>query len=608
MEKGGKDVLPARDETDGSYKWKLEDMYQSSDEWEKDFERIRELAEKMSRFKGKPGSSAKLLLDCLQSRDKLLSINDRLFVYARMKRDEDNSNPEYQAYTDRAMSLAARVHSALSYIVPEITQMDRETISGFIEECPGLKVYRHYLDELLRKKNHILSDKSEEILALSSEMANAASEIFTMFNNADLKFPHIRDEEGNEIELTKGRYIRFLESRNREVRQSAFKALYKTYSSMKNALASMLSNSVKKDQFYASVRNYASALKHSMDDDNISVLVYKNLVDTINEHLDLLHRYMSVRKKALNLDRLHMYDLYVPLVEEPEAEIPYEKAVETVQEAMKPLGCDYCENLEEAFKSGWIDVYENRGKTSGAYAWGAYLAHPYVLMNYQGNINSVFTLAHEMGHAMHSYYTNSTQPYVYSEYRIFVAEVASTVNEMLLLKHMLSEAGDDNVRVYLLNRLLESFRGTVFRQVMFAEFERMIHDDRASGNALTAESLSSMYYELNRRYFGSEVEIDREIQTEWARIPHFYSSFYVYKYATGFSAAVSLSEQILKEGDKAVVRYLDFLKSGDSDYPVELLKRAGVDLSSPRPVVDALKVFNHTLDDMEGLNTVFERR
>lgn len=591
--------LPTRDEIDDRYKWKLEHIYGSIEEWEQDYGKVEKEAGLIAGYKGILGDSAENLLRCLKTRDSMLSVADKVLVYARMKRDEDNSNSQFQALTDKAMSLATRVYAAISFIEPEIISIGKERINGFIDECPELGLYRHHLDETLRMEKHVLSQGEERILALASEMAAAPGDIFTMYNNADIKFPNIRDEEGREVELTKGRYIKFLESRDRRVREDAFKALYGTYESMRNTLASTLGNSIKKDRFYSSVRNYSSSLEHSLDRDNIPVDVYINLIDTVGNNLRLLHRYLELRKKVLKLDKLHMYDLYVPLVEAPETDIPYEKSVETVREGLKPLGEEYGRNLERAFNSGWIDVYENRGKTSGAYSWGAYLTHPYVLLNYQGTINDVFTLAHELGHAMHSFYTNSTQPYIYSEYKIFVAEVASTVNEVLLLKHVLAGAGDNREKAYLLNHFLEEFRGTVFRQVMFAEFEKIIHEREAAGDAITAQSLSEIYYGLNRKYFGEKVEIDTEIEMEWARIPHFYSSFYVYKYATGFSAAVSLVKQILDEGSAAVARYLDFLRSGDSDYPVELLKKAGVDMTSPGPVLDGMKVFEETIDEME---------
>ncbi|HHW49016.1 MAG TPA: oligoendopeptidase F [Clostridiaceae bacterium] len=593
--------LPKREDIDPKYKWKLEDIYDSLDKWEEDFKKVRLLKEKIVEFAGKLGQSDDILLDCLKLRDELFSLNDKLFVYARMKRDEDNANAVYQELTDRATALTTEVFAAASFIVPEIISIPEETLYSFIDNNKELQIYRHFINENLRQKKHILSQREEEILALSAEVGNAASDIFTMFNNADIKFPYIKDENGEEVELTKGRYIKFLESKDRRVRKDAFHALYSTYEKHKNTLASMLNSNVKANRFYSTVRKYGSCLEASLDSDNISTDVYDSLIDTVHKNLGLLHRYVKLRKKALKLDELHMYDLYVPIVDEPKKHIYYEEAVELVMKGLSPLGDEYGKNLDNAFKSGWIDVFENQGKTSGAYSWGAYTTHPYVLLNYQGTINDVFTIAHEMGHAMHSFYTNKTQPYIYSEYKIFVAEVASTVNEALLMKYMLGNTDNKTEKAYLLNHYLESFRGTLFRQVMFAEFEKIIHEKAEAGQAITCQTLCDIYHQLNKKYFGDEIVIDRDIDMEWSRIPHFYSSFYVYKYATGFSAAVSISQQILSEGRPAVERYIDFLKSGGSDYPLELLKKAGVDLSTPKPVEDAMVVFKETLDEMEKL-------
>jgi len=594
-------MLPSREEIDEKYKWKLEEIYASDSDWEEDFKKIRQMSAKIAGYKGKIAGDMNALLECLTLRDEMLALNDKLFVYARMRRDEDNAKPEYQALTDRATALSTEVYASVSFIVPEIIKIDEAVLEKGMEEVEGLSLYRHYFSELMRQKEHTLSEREEELLALTSEMSQAASDIFSMFNNADIKFGFIKDENGEEVELTKGRYIKFLESRDRRVRQDAFRTLYSSYSAMKNTLAASLNSNIKANKFYASVRKYDSCLGASLDNDNVPVSVYNNLIESVNRNLPVLHRYLRLRKKALKLDELHMYDLYVPFVEEPSKQISYEEAKEIVAKGLSPMGCKYLEDLDMAFKSGWIDVYENKGKTSGAYSWGTHLTHPYVLLNYQGTINDVFTLAHEMGHAMHSYYTNKTQPYVYSEYKIFVAEVASTVNESLLIHYLLNNTSDKKEKAYLMNHYLEEFRGTLFRQTMFAEFEKIVYSKAESGEALTAEEFCRIYKGLNEKYFGKEVIIDDEISMEWARIPHFYSSFYVYKYATGLSAAVSLSQQILKEGVPAVERYLKFLGSGGSDYPLELLKKAGVDLSEPEPVDAALKVFESILDELEEI-------
>jgi len=594
-------ALPARDEIDVKYKWKLEDIYANDSEWEKDFKRIRQMSGEMAAYKGTFASDMNKLVECLKLCDDMLSLNDKLFVYAKMRRDENNAVSKYQALTDRAMALSTEVYASVSYIVPEIISIDETLLKKSINEVEGLSLYRQYIYELLREKPHILSDREEELLALSSEVAHAPSDIFTMFNNADIKFAYIKDENGEEVEVTKGRYVKFLESRDRRVRQDAFHTLYHSYSAMKNTLASSLSNSIKKNRFYSTVRKYDSSLSAALDSDNVPASVYDNLIETVDKNLPLLHRYLKLRKKALKLDELHMYDLYVPIVEEPPKQIHYEESLDIVAKALAPMGCSYLEDLDMALKSGWIDVYENQGKTSGAYSWGTHLTHPYVLLNYQGTINDTFTLAHEMGHAMHSYYTNRTQPYIYSEYKIFVAEVASTVNESLLIHYLLRNTGDKKEKAYLLNHYLEEFRGTLFRQTMFAEFEKITHSIVEGGGALNSEEFCRIYRELNQKYFEPEVVVDHEIDMEWSRIPHFYNSFYVYKYATGISAAASLSQQILREGNPAVERYTNFLKSGGSDYPLELLKKAGVDLSEPKPVEDALKVFESILGELEKL-------
>lgn len=594
-------TLPKREDIDIKYKWKLEDIYGSDKAWEADFGRIKLLSSEMAAFRGTLSKGPERLLECLRFCDDMLSLNDKLFVYARMKRDENNANPGYQALTDRAMALSTDVYASVSFIVPEIITIDEGVLKSWMESNTGLALYKQYFEEILRQKQHILSEKEEELLAMSAEVAHASADIFTMFNNADIKFPFIKDENGEETELTKGRYIKFLESTDRRVREEAFHGLYSSYEKVRNTLSASLNNNVKKNKFYATVRKYDSCLQASLDADNISTTVYDNLIDTVGKNLHLLHRYLRLRKKLLKLDELHMFDLYVPAVEESQKHYKYEDALSMVTDGLRPLGEQYIKDLKHAFDTGWIDVFENQGKTSGAYSWGTHLTHPYVLLNYQGTINDVFTIAHEMGHALHSFYTNKTQPYIYSEYKIFVAEVASTVNESLLIRHLLEKTKDPREKAYLLNHYLEEFRGTLFRQTMFAEFEKAIHACVEGGEALTAQEFCKLYRGLNEKYFGSEVVIDKEIDMEWSRIPHFYTSFYVYKYATGLSAAASLSNGILTEGRPAVDRYLQFLSSGGSDYPLNLLKKAGVDLSVPKPVEDAMKVFEGILNEFEEI-------
>jgi oligoendopeptidase F len=422
-----------------------------------------------------------------------------------------------------------------------------------------------------------------------------------MLNNADMRFPIIKDEEGKEVEVTHGNFVRFMQSKDRNVRKAAFNAMYDTYKKFINTFASTMAGNVKKDIFYVKTRKYNSSLEASLFEDNVSLEVYNNLIETVHSRLDVLHRYVRLKKKLLGLDELHMYDLYVPLIQEYDKKFTYEEAIELVLEGLKPLGDEYINLLKQGFNSRWVDVYENRGKTSGAYSWGTYGTHPYVLLNYQGKLNDVFTIAHEMGHSLHTYYSNATQPYVYAGYKIFVAEVASTCNEALLMDYLLKNSKDEKERLYLLNHFFEEFRGTVYRQVMFAEFEKLIHEMAERGEPLTAEVLNKKYYELNKLYYGDDIVVDEGISYEWARIPHFYRNFYVYKYATGFSAAIAISQMILNEGEKAVERYKEFLKSGSSDYPLNLLKKAGVDLTTPKPVNDALDVFEKLLDEFEKM-------
>lgn len=594
-------TLPKRDDIDEKYKWNLSDMYSTIDTWENDVNTVKTFMQEIIKYKGTLCKSPENLLQCLKISNEMMALNDMIYVYARMKRDEDNGNSIYQALADRASTLSTEVYAAISFIVPEITSIPESKLESFIDSHEELKVYRQFFNEIIRQKEHILSEKEEELLALSSDMAGTARDIFTMFNNADLKFPFIKDENGEDIELTKGRYTKFLENSDRRVRKDAFTVLYDTYGKYKNTLASSLTGNMKANKFYSTAQKYNSSLEASLDGDNISPDVYNNLIETINKNLPLLHRYLKLRKRALKLEELHMYDLYVPIVEETKKNIPYEEALKLVEQGLVPLGEDYIGHLKEAFNSGWVDVFENQGKTSGAYSWGAYKSHPYVLLNYQGTINDVFTIAHEMGHALHTYYTNTTQPYIYSEYKIFVAEVASTVNECLLMEHLLKNTNNKAEKAYLLNHYLEQFRGTIFRQVMFAEFEKQTHKMLSEGKALTSDILCDVYLKLNQKYFAAEVNVDDAIKMEWARIPHFYTSFYVYKYATGFSSAVAISNMILNEGQPAIDRYKEFLKGGCSEYPLDLLKKAGVDLYTPKPVQDALNVFEKILIELEAL-------
>jgi len=595
------ETIKKRDEIAPEHKWKLEDMYPGEDIWEKDFQKLKELSISIAEYKGRLGRSAGELLAGLRISEEAERLQEKLYAYARMRRDEDNANTHYQALVDRIESLGIQVAGAMAFITPELIGIPEETVQSFMESEADLALYRHFFSELWRQKKHILSPEEERLLAMSADLSGAASNIFGMLNNADLKFPLIKDEEGREVELTKGRFLRFMESQDRRVRKEAFREFYSAYGKLKNTLAAALAASVKKDIFYARARNYPSALVASLDQDNISPEVYDNLIKTVHEKMDYMYRYIKLRQKVLEVDELHMYDIYVPLVKDYQKKIDYETACGMVIDGLKPLGEEYLRLLRSGIDGGWIDIYENEGKTSGAYSWGTYDSHPYVLLNYDHKMDDVFTLAHELGHSLHSLYSHQAQPYVYSQYPIFLAEVASTVNESLLIDHLLRQNPQPEEKRYLLNHYLEQFRATVYRQTMFAEFEKIIHEKVEAGEALTADSLCSIYRELNELYYGPGVVLDREIDLEWARIPHFYSAFYVYKYATGFAAATALKEQVLHEGEPAVKRYINFLQSGNSDYPLVLLKQAGVDLSTPGPVASALDYFGEVLTELENL-------
>ncbi|WP_053361901.1 oligoendopeptidase F [Bacillus sp. FJAT-27251] len=594
--------LPARSELPVEDTWRLEDIFTNDEEWEKEFQEVKKLLPAVQDYQGKLGESADELFSALQYQDQLLMRLGKLYTYAHMRYDQDTANSFYQGLDDRIKNLYSQAGSALAFIVPEILSIDESRLKAFLQEKEDLKLYEHALEEINLQRPHILSAEQEALLAEASEVMNSSSNTFGMLNNADLEFPTIKDESGEEVEITHGRYIRFLESEDRRVREDAFKGVYQTYGKFRNTFASTLSGNIKKDNFNARIRQYSSARHAALAANNIPESVYENLVNTVNNNLHLLHRYVKLRRKVLGVDKLHMYDLYTPLVKNIKMDVSYAEAKELILKGLAPMGEEYVGLLKEGFENRWIDVHENKGKRSGAYSSGAYGTNPYILMNWQDNVNNLFTLAHELGHSLHSYYTRKSQPYAYASYSIFVAEVASTCNEALLNDYLLKSIDDEQKRLYLLNHYLEGFRGTVFRQTMFAEFEHLIHKKAQDNEALTADSLTKDYYELNQKYFGQEdIEIDEEIGLEWSRIPHFYYNYYVYQYATGFSAATALSKHILEEGEPAVKRYVDYLKAGSSDYPIEVLKKAGVDMTSPKPIEDACKVFEEKLNEMESL-------
>jgi oligoendopeptidase F len=594
-------TLTKRSDIQKEYTWNLESIFPSNEDWEHDFKTLQRRLPELEALKGTLAQNGQALLHVLHKRDDLFEQIERLFVYASMRRDEDTTNSLYQGMYDRAMQLYVRASTAASYIEPEILALPQEKLDQFVRENPGLELYGQQLRDLNRQRPHVRSTEVEAILAAAGEISEGPDSIFSMIDNADLKLPTIRDEDGEEVELTKGNYLVFIRSTDRRVRKEAFEALHSTFLKQRNTIAATLSAQVKNESFYTRQRNYATSRERALARYNIPVSVYDNLISTVSEHIPLLNRYMELRKRILKLDELHMYDLYVPIVEETNDEISYSQARDTILEGLAPLGENYIHTLKQAFTNRWIDVYETPAKRGGAYSGGAYATLPFILLNFQNKRDSMYTLAHELGHSMHSYFTRNFQPYQYGDYTIFVAEVASTLNEGLLTEHLLKTNSDRAVRLAILNHSLEDFRGTLFRQTMFAEFEREIHSRAEQGEPLTADTLSAMYRAINQKYYGGVAVVDDLTDIEWARIPHFYSSFYVYQYATGISAASSLVQQILHEGKPAVDRYLKFLSSGSSDYSIELLKKAGVDMTSPEPIRQALQLFDAHLTQMEEL-------
>ncbi len=598
---GNKGEIKERIDIDQAFKWDIESMYPNFEKWEEDFKKAKEMASKIGSHKGKVIESSQSLLETLNDEMDLYKIIQNLYVYTHLNLDVDTRDGNAQSYSDKAMGLYVEINSLTSYIVPEILEIKEEVLEKYYEENKDLNLYRHHLGEILRKKDHILSAKEEAILAQMGEVASAPEKVFAMLNNADLTFPTIKGEDDKDVELSQANYISLMNSKNRQVRKDAFNALYTRYGEFKNTFAATLSGDLKKNIFNSRVRNYSSSRQASLDENNISTKVYDNLISSVHKNLDSMYKYMEIRKRALGLDDLHMYDLYTPIVKDTDMKFTYQEGVDLIKKALKPMGKEYNDAMEEAFSSNWVDIYPNRGKRAGAYSSGSYESKPFILLNFQDNLDNVFTTAHEMGHSMHSYFTRKFQPFVYGSYSIFVAEVASTANESLLMTYLLENTEDKNEKLYLLNHYLESFRTTVFRQTMFAEFEKIINEHLESGGALTADYLKEEYKKINELYYGPNVVIDEEIAMEWARIPHFYYNYYVYQYATGFSAAVDLSQKILKEGDSAVEKYLNFLKAGSSDYPINVLKKAGVDMTTEDPVNNALALFRDLVDEMDKL-------
>ena len=581
--------------------WNVKDMYESVEDWEKELTAIRTIVDKVAEYEGKVMESAGSLLTVLSG---LAEAGEKLglaFNYAERLFDEDQTNTAHQAMNAKAYSAYAEMESRVAFVDPEIIAAPQELLERYYEESDELPLYRKQIEEIRRRKAHCLSAEMEKLLAMTAEMSQTPADTFSILSNADLVLPEVEDENGEKVRLTSGRYGQFIQSADRRVRKDAFEAMYSTYKQFLNTFASLYNGNVKQQIFQAKARKYASTLEAAVDANHVSPDVYKNLIETVSQNLDKMHRYVSLRKKCLGTEDLHMYDIYTPMIPDMAKTISFEDAKETVLKALAPLGEDYVAKVKEGFENRWIDVYENQGKRSGAYSAGAYGCHPYVLLNYNGTLDDVFTLAHEMGHAMHSYYSNETQPYIYAEYKIFVAEVASTCNEILLMEYLLEHTTDQKERAYLLNHYLDSFKGTVYRQTQFAEYEMLTNRMSEEGESLNADNLSKLYLELNKKYYGNEIVSDDEIAYEWARIPHFYYNFYVYQYATSYCAAYSVAHKILEEGAPAVERYKKFLSSGCSQAPVELLKIAGVNLETPAPIQDALNAFGKIIDEMTVL-------
>lgn len=581
--------------------WNLESIYANNELWEEDYAALEKDAAEFAKLKGAieaDVSKIPAVLDAYYGLHRRLS---KLSVYARMRFDQDTTDSTYQTMSAKIGSLGVKIGAASAFVEPEILSYSKEQLETAEKENERTAYYGRKIEEMLRGQEHTLDAEKEELLAAAGDMAEAPDDIFSVLMNADMKYPDIVLEDGTHLPLTNSTYISYMESPDRAVREGAFKTLYGQIASLKNTFAAIYRGNLKQAKFYAQSRKYSSARAMYLADSNVPESVYDNLLSAVHEALPMMYRYVAVRKKVLGVDKLHMYDVYTPIVAAQNQTYEFEQAKQMVLEALKPMGEDYLSHAREGLENRWIDIYPNKGKKGGAYSWGCYDSQPFILLNYTKNLDSVFTLIHEMGHSIHSYYSRTAQDYAYSDYKIFVAEVASTCNECLLMHDLLKKTTDKEQRKYLLNHYLDSFKGTLFRQTMFAEFEKTAHDYCAQGKPLTAEALSQMYLELNQKYFGPDMEKDEEIAYEWMRIPHFYTPFYVYQYATGYSAAVALSAKILKEGKPAVDAYMSFLKGGESKDPIDLLKMAGVDMTTEKPVADALALFGELVAELEAL-------
>ncbi|EOH98954.1 oligoendopeptidase F [Enterococcus moraviensis ATCC BAA-383] len=599
--------LPERSSLPIEMTWDLTKIFVDDSAFDEAYQALTDELKTVQHFKGTLEKGNEAFLDSIEM---LLSIYRKIeviYVYAHLKNDQDTTNTTYQALYARASSLLAQASEAVSWFEPEVLSLSDEKIWRYFDENSRLQQYRHFIENILSDRPHILSADQEALLAGAGEIFEASSNTFSILNNADLKFPVIEDENGEKIQLTHGVYGQLMENTHRSVREEAFKGLYKVYAQFKNTFAQTLSSHVKAHNYKAKVRNYSSAREAALSNNHIPESVYDTLIDVVNQNLSLLHRYVSLRKRLLKVDELHMYDMYTPILGEASIKYTYEEAREKAITALNPMGEEYLDVVKTAFNDRWIDVVENQGKRSGAYSSGAYDTAPYILMNWHDSLDQLYTLVHEMGHSVHSYFTRTNQPYVYGDYSIFLAEIASTTNENLLTEYLLETETDPRIRAYVLNHYLDGFKGTIFRQTQFAEFEHFIHTEDASGTPLTSEYLGDYYEKLNQKYYGPEVMKDSEISLEWSRIPHFYYNYYVYQYATGFSAASALANKILAEEPKALENYLTYLKSGSSDYPIEVMKKAGVDMTKPQYIEDAMHVFETRLTELEELVETLEQ-
>lgn len=593
--------LPKREELPENLTWDLTKIFSSDQEFDEKYLELSEELKQSEKHKGTLDQGASQFLNAIEFVLRVYRQTEVIYVYAHLKNDQDTGNTDYQALYARASSLFSKVSEAVSWFEPEILQLSDDQIWQYFKEEPKLEVYRHYIQQIVDNRAHVLSAEQESLLAGAGEIFDASSDTFAVLNNADLVFPTIEGENSEIVQLSHGVYGQLLESTDRRVREAAFKGLYSVYEQFRNTFASTLGTHIKGHNFKAKVRNYSSAREASLSNNHIPESVYDTLVDVVNKHLPLLHRYMELRKRLLEVEKLHMYDLYTPVLGEAPITFTYEEAKEKALEALKPMGEEYMAIVEKAFSERWIDVVENKGKRSGAYSSGSYDTNPYILLNWHDTLDQLFTLVHEMGHSVHSYFTRSNQPYVYGDYSIFLAEIASTTNENILTEYLLETEKDPRVRAYVLNHYLDGFKGTVFRQTQFAEFEHFMHTEDEKGVPLTSEYLSDSYGKLNAKYYGPAVEEDPEIKFEWSRIPHFYYNYYVFQYSTGFSAASALAKKILNQEPEALENYLAYLKAGNSDYPVEIMKKAGVDMTQAAYIEDAMSMFEQRLNELEEL-------